>query len=78
MFSVADESEVPRAGRPGVNWAPIMEAVKQQPNVWLRLDERVPHSATAYALRRYGVEVKLRASDDGWVIFVRYTPEAGK
>lgn len=77
MFTVADDADLPKLGR-RAKWGPIMAEVKKHPNVWLKLDDTVKNSAAAYALRRYGVQVKLRASEDGWIIFVRYTPEAGE
>ena len=73
MFTVADESDLPKRGR-NTKWGPIIDEVKKHPNVWLKLDNLVKHSAAGYSLRKYGVEVKLRASEDGWVVFVRYTP----
>jgi hypothetical protein len=74
MFTVANESELPERG-PGGNakWKQIIAEVKKHPDVWLKLDQKVVNTSSAYALRRYGVEVRVRNSEpDGYTIFVRF------
>ena len=82
MFTVVSEAELPHQGRVGsINWKAIVDAVKQQPNVWLRLDQKVPHSGQAYRLRKYGLEVKVSGVDNTGkmlTVFVRYTPEVSE
>ena len=81
MFTVASESDLPHQGRPGsTNWQAIVSAVKKQPNVWLKLDQKVKNSGQAYRLRDSGLEVKVSTignDDKMFTVFVRYTPEAG-
>lgn len=81
MFTVVSESELPHQGRPdSINWIAIVSAVKKQPNVWLKLDQKVKNSGQAYRLRESGLEVKVSSvgnADKTLTVFVRYTPEAG-
>jgi hypothetical protein len=81
MFTVVNEAELPHQGRIGsINWQAIVNAVKQQPNEWLKLDQRVKNAGQAYRLRDHGLEVKVSSignADKTFTVFVRYTPEAG-
>jgi hypothetical protein len=82
MFTVVDESQLPHQGRVGsINWQAVVSAVKQKPNEWLKLDQRVKNSGQAYRLRSHGLEVKVSTignADKTFTVFVRYTPEAGE
>jgi hypothetical protein len=82
MFTAVSESELPHQGRQdSINWKAIVSEVKKQPNVWLKLDQKVKQAGQAYRLRDSGLEVKVSGvgnTDKMLTVFVRYTPEVSE